>query len=70
MKDNLHVAGIHTALDILRFAAFFNFRCSIEFLKIVIFVNSNHQKQVDCRPTKLAWFFPSPRMSHPLNIYI
>ena len=23
MKDNLHVAGIHTALDILRFAVFF-----------------------------------------------
>ena len=25
MKDNLHVAGIHTALDILRFAVFFKF---------------------------------------------
>ena len=23
MKDNLHVAGIHMALDILRFAVFF-----------------------------------------------
>ena len=33
MKDNLHVAGIHTALDILRFAVFFR-KASLKTLNI------------------------------------